>query len=33
MIIKGELDHVGEQAFFMVGGIDEVIQKHEQGMK
>ncbi len=33
MIIKGELDHVGEQAFFMVGGIDEVLQKHEQGMK
>lgn len=33
MIIKGELDHIGEQSFFMVGGIDEVIQKHEQGMK
>ncbi len=33
MIIKGELDHIGEQSFFMVGGIDEVLQKHEQGMK
>ena len=33
MIIAGELDHVAEQAFFMVGGIDEVLEKHEQSSK
>ena len=30
MIIDGELDHMPEQAFYMVGGIDEAIAKHEQ---
>ncbi|MDH3890388.1 MAG: F0F1 ATP synthase subunit beta [candidate division Zixibacteria bacterium] len=30
MIIKGELDHIGEQDFYMAGGIDEVIQRHEK---
>ncbi len=33
MIIAGELDHVIEQAFFMAGGIDEVLQRHEQAGK
>jgi F-type H+-transporting ATPase subunit beta len=27
MIVDGELDHIPEQAFYMVGGIDEVIEK------
>lgn len=27
MIAEGELDHIPEQAFYMVGGIDEVIKK------
>ncbi|QWD79777.1 F0F1 ATP synthase subunit beta [Polynucleobacter sp. MWH-Spelu-300-X4] len=27
MIVDGELDHLPEQAFYMVGGIDEVIEK------
>ncbi|MFA5004754.1 MAG: F0F1 ATP synthase subunit beta [Candidatus Omnitrophota bacterium] len=30
MIIDGSLDHLHEQAFFMVGTIEEAIQKHEQ---
>ncbi len=30
MIIDGELDHMPEQAFYMVGGIDEAIEKHEK---
>jgi len=30
MIIKGELDHIGEADFYMCGGIDEVLQRHEQ---
>ena len=33
MIIKGELDHIGEQAFYMCGGIDEVLERHEKGQK
>jgi F-type H+/Na+-transporting ATPase subunit beta len=27
MIVEGELDHLPEQAFYMVGGIDEAIEK------
>jgi F-type H+-transporting ATPase subunit beta len=27
MIIGGELDHLPEQAFYMVGSIDEAIEK------
>jgi F-type H+-transporting ATPase subunit beta len=27
MIVDGELDHIPEQAFYMVGGIDEAIEK------
>ena len=27
MIVDGELDHLPEQAFYMVGGIDEAIEK------
>jgi len=27
MIVEGECDHLPEQAFYMVGGIDEVIEK------
>ncbi len=27
MIVDGELDHIPEQAFYMVGGVDEVIEK------
>ena len=30
MIVGGELDHIPEQAFYMVGTIDEVFQKAEQ---
>jgi F-type H+-transporting ATPase subunit beta len=26
-ILSGEYDHLPEQAFYMVGGIDEVIEK------
>jgi F-type H+-transporting ATPase subunit beta len=33
MIIKGELDHIGEGDFYMAGGIDEVIQRHEEKQK
>ncbi len=29
-IVQGELDHIPEQAFFMVGGLDEVLQKAEE---
>jgi F-type H+-transporting ATPase subunit beta len=27
MILDGECDSVGEQAFFMAGGIDDVLEK------
>jgi F-type H+-transporting ATPase subunit beta len=27
MIVNGECDHLPEQAFYMVGGIDEVFEK------
>ncbi|HWS77483.1 MAG TPA: F0F1 ATP synthase subunit beta, partial [Thermomonas sp.] len=27
MIVDGECDHLPEQAFYMVGGIDEAIEK------
>jgi F-type H+-transporting ATPase subunit beta len=27
MIVNGECDHLPEQAFYMVGGIDEAIEK------
>jgi len=30
MIIDGSLDHLNEQAFFMVGSIEEAIEKNEQ---
>ncbi|HEX2031070.1 MAG TPA: F0F1 ATP synthase subunit beta [Actinomycetota bacterium] len=30
MITEGELDHLPEQAFYMVGGIEEAIEKGEQ---
>jgi F-type H+-transporting ATPase subunit beta len=33
MIISGELDHVGEQMFFMAGGIDEVQERYEKSKK
>src|SRR5579875_457908 len=29
MIVEGEVDHIPEQAFYMVGGIDEAIKKAE----
>lgn len=29
-ILKGEYDHLPEQAFYMVGGIDEVVRKSQQ---
>jgi F-type H+/Na+-transporting ATPase subunit beta len=29
MLVSGELDHIGEQHFYMAGGIDEVIQRYE----
>jgi ATP synthase F1 subcomplex beta subunit len=30
MIIGGSLDHVAEQAFFMVGTVEEAIEKNDQ---
>jgi len=30
MILNGELDHLPEVAFYMVGGIEEVVQKAEK---
>jgi len=33
MIIDGELDHVGEQQFYMAGGIDEVLDRYEKSRK
>lgn len=30
MIIEGQLDHLHEQAFYMVGGIEEAIEKNKQ---
>jgi F-type H+-transporting ATPase subunit beta len=30
MIVEGELDHIPEQAFYMVGPIEDVIEKAEQ---
>jgi F-type H+-transporting ATPase subunit beta len=32
-IAKGELDHISEQAFYMCGGIDEVLENHEKMQK
>jgi F-type H+-transporting ATPase subunit beta len=29
-ICEGKYDHIPEQAFFMVGGIDEVLEKAKQ---
>ncbi len=31
MIVKGELDHIAEQDFYMAGAIEEVIERHEKG--
>ena len=33
MIVDGELDHVPEQAFYMVGTIEEVLEKTEAMQK
>ena len=33
MIIEGEVDHLPEQAFYMVGGIDDAIKKGEEMAK
>jgi len=30
MIADGELDHLPEQAFYLVGGIDEAVEKAER---
>jgi F-type H+-transporting ATPase subunit beta len=30
VFLAGEYDHIPEQAFYMVGGIDEVIAKAEK---
>jgi len=30
MIIDGSLDHVSEQAFFMIGTVEEAIEKDKQ---
>jgi len=32
-LIAGEVDHIGEQHFYMVGGIDEVIENYEKSKK
>jgi F-type H+-transporting ATPase subunit beta len=31
MLVDGELDHIPEQAFYMAGGIDEVIERSKAG--
>ena len=33
MLINGELDHIGEQHFYLQGGIEEVIESYEQAKK
>jgi F-type H+-transporting ATPase subunit beta len=33
MIVDGELDHIGEQMFYMAGNIDEVLQRYEDSKK
>jgi F-type H+-transporting ATPase subunit beta len=33
MIIEGELDHIPEQAFYMTGDMDRVLQRHEQASR
>ena len=30
MLAEGELDHVPEQAFYMVGTVEEVLEKYDQ---
>jgi F-type H+-transporting ATPase subunit beta len=30
MIVDGDVDHIPEQAFYMVGGIDDAIKKAEE---
>ncbi|HEX2896417.1 MAG TPA: F0F1 ATP synthase subunit beta [candidate division Zixibacteria bacterium] len=32
-LIAGEVDHIAEQHFYMVGGIDEVLENHEKSKK
>ena len=32
-IISGELDHIPEQMFYMIGGIDEVLERYEKSKK
>jgi F-type H+-transporting ATPase subunit beta len=29
-ILEGEFDHIGEQYFYMCGGIEDVLKKHEE---
>jgi F-type H+-transporting ATPase subunit beta len=29
-LVNGEVDHIGEQSFYMVGGLDDVIANHEK---
>jgi len=33
MILSGELDHIPEQMFFMMGSIEQVIERYEQSKK
>jgi len=33
MIVEGELDHIPEQAFYMAGKIDEVLERYEEQKK
>ncbi len=33
MIISGELDHIGEQMFYMAGAIEQVLERYEQSKK
>jgi F-type H+-transporting ATPase subunit beta len=32
-ILKGDVDHIPEQLFYMAGAIDEVLQRYEQSQK
>jgi len=32
-ILKGDVDHIPEQLFYMAGGMDEVLQRYEQSQK
>ena len=32
-ILAGEFDHIGEQLFYLAGGIEEVLERYEKESK